>query len=194
MKLIKTFGFAAVAAIAAMAFLGASSAMAESTQLCSHNEAPCAAGNVISHVHFVDPDAILETNVLTVECESLFLGDSLGLAAPLVIHGNFTYSNCSSGCTATQTSTSALIEVLKEGAGGSVKGTAEVNVHCGSLINCTYNGVGLKGTAVNANLPATAGETVIEGQEVKKTGGIFCPSTGTLTTHAESLTDLFLTT
>jgi hypothetical protein len=36
------FGLVAVAAVAAMAFIGASSAMAESTVLCSTTENPCA--------------------------------------------------------------------------------------------------------------------------------------------------------
>ncbi len=44
MKLVKVFDLAAIAAVVAMAFIGASSAPA--TTLCLKNEEPCAAGNV----------------------------------------------------------------------------------------------------------------------------------------------------
>ena len=50
MKSIKLFGLAALAAMMAMAFIGASSAMAETTQLCKVDEPLCAAGNV-AHIH-----------------------------------------------------------------------------------------------------------------------------------------------
>src|SRR6266487_2587309 len=89
-------GAAVVAAIAAMAFVGVSSAVAMPTVLCSANELPCATGNVVTHVYFVDTDAELLTNTIGgwLCTTTLFLGDALALGAPLVIHGNFTYSGC----------------------------------------------------------------------------------------------------
>ena len=51
MKSIKLFGFAAVAVLMAIAFIGASSASAITTQLCKTDESLCEAGNVVSHIH-----------------------------------------------------------------------------------------------------------------------------------------------
>ena len=129
----------------AMAFLGASSAMAGNTQLCMNDETPCAAANVIAHVHeetVAGAPATLLTSLGNVTCTALFLGLTLGLGAPLVIHGNFTYTNClrnGSACTVTEVSTDSLIEVLRTSHETStVTGNGEVNVHCGFFINCTY--------------------------------------------------------
>ena len=61
-------------------------------------------GSEITHVHEVSVGkAKLLSWFLTVECDVEFEGDSLGEAGPLVIHGNFTYTNCGS-CTVTETS------------------------------------------------------------------------------------------
>jgi hypothetical protein len=80
-KPIKMLGLAAFAALMAMALLGASSAMAESTQLCKADESPCAAGNVVSHVHeltLTGAPSTLLTSLGTITLFDLFLGDSLG--------------------------------------------------------------------------------------------------------------------
>src|SRR6478672_6554514 len=85
----------APAVLIAMAFLGTSSAMAESTQLCKADESPCAEGKVIKHVHeetLTGAKAKLLSSLGTVECNLLFLGDTLGSGSPLVIHGHLTYS------------------------------------------------------------------------------------------------------
>ena len=51
MNPIKMFGLAALAALMAMAFVGVNSAMGEETALCKADENPCAAENIITHVH-----------------------------------------------------------------------------------------------------------------------------------------------
>jgi hypothetical protein len=181
-------GLAALAALMAMAFVGASSAMAESTQLCKADESPCATESVIGHVHeetLTGAKAKLLTSVATVECKALFLGDSLGSGAPLIIHGHFTYTECKRGtesCSATETSTDSLIEVLKEGhETGKVTGSGSVNVHCGFIINCTYDGEGLVGTAKGPLLASSEnGEVTITEQTTHKVSGTFCPETGKL--------------
>src|SRR5262245_40795891 len=107
------FGLAAPAALLAMAFVGASSAMAGATTLCGGDSSPCEA---VSHVHETTLNgakAILLSSP-DVECDVLFLGDTLtGTSAPLVIHGNFTYSNCEGGCEATEENGPTEIKVLR---------------------------------------------------------------------------------
>src|SRR6185436_7346086 len=105
-------GLAALAALMAMAFVGASSAMAEGTSLSTGDGSGCGS----THVHETSTSkAKLLTTFLTVECDVLFLGDALStLGAPLAIHGKFTYTNCG-GCEATEENGPAEIKVLRLG-------------------------------------------------------------------------------
>jgi len=183
-KPTKMFGLAGLAALMVMAF-GASSAMASSTQLCS-GDPSTSCGSAITHVHEVSVGkAKLLSTFLTVECNVLFLGDSLGLGSPLVLHGNFTYTNCGS-CTVVETSSQVLITVLRTShETATVVGEGEVFVDCGgSSLECEYDGEGLTGTAKGPLLSAQTpdnGEVSLQGQEVHKTGGgFFCPSVSKL--------------
>lgn len=191
-KPIKMFGLAALAALLAMAFISASSAIAEPTALCTEDVETCSAGSRITHVHEVSVGkGKLLTSVATVECEVLFLGNVISpeaTGAPLEIEGNFTYpeagceTTTGTKCEVKETSTSALIEVLKTGHElAEVKGSAEVNAHCGGLINCTYNGEGLVGHGLGPLLSSsTNGNVNISEQTTNKTGGLFCPKTAKL--------------
>jgi len=187
-KPIKMLGLAALAALLAMAFVGVSSAMAEETTLCSNDaetqhQNPCIH---IKHVHETTLNgakAKLLTSVVNVECDVLFLGDTTAEeAAPLVIEGNFTYTNCGS-CTVEETSGGVSIELLMlSHETADVTGEGEVHVSCSGL-NCTYNGEGLLGTAKGPLLASTEkanGEVQITEQTVKKVKGLFCPTTGKL--------------
>jgi len=204
-KLIKMLGLAATAALMVMAF-GASSAMAESTSLCSSDPGPgahevCPAGSLVTHVHEVTSSkAKLLTSFLTVECDVLFLGDvksANNLGAPLLIVGNFTYTNCGS-CEATETSKNAEIEVLKLGHElADITGEGQVHVKCGSSLDCEYKGEGLNGHGLGPLLVETGGnangEIRLEGQETKKiAGGFLCPKTSKLDilTHPLSSTSI----
>ena len=193
MKSIKLFGLAALVVLVAMAFISASSAVAENTVLCNADENPCAEGNVVTQVHEVTLNgkpAVLLSSVGNVLCSVLFSGDSLGLGAPLVIHGHFTYSNCvrhkifggTESCTVTEVSTDSLLKVLRlSHESAEVAGEGEVNVHCGNFINCTYNGEGLKATATGPLLAAAEnGEVKLTNQTTHATKGPFCPETGKL--------------
>jgi RHS repeat-associated protein len=173
-------GLAALAALMAMAFVGASSAMAESTTLCTGDgSGPCG----ITHVHeeSVGKEKLLSS--ITVECNVLFLGDALsGLASPLAIHGTFTYTNCGS-CTIEEENGPAEIKVLKEGhETAKVTGEYLFHVECGGFIDCNYNSAGLKGTAKGPLLSTQKnGEVTISGQTTnKETGGFLCPATSKL--------------
>ena len=137
------------------------------------------------------------TNLGNVSCNSLFLGDSLGLGAPLVIHGHFTYSGCvrlgSEACMVTEVSTDSLISVKKTShESAEITGTGEVNVHCGSFINCTYNGEGLKATAIGPLLSSFEnGEVVLLKQAPKHTSGSLCPETAELDIETVPLEKVF---
>jgi hypothetical protein len=196
-KQIKMFGLAALAALMAMALVGATSAMATgSTALCKADESPCAAGNIVTHVHEESiGHAKLLSSFATVECEALFLGDALngGLSNPLVIHGTFTYT-CLNGCTAEEQNSPAEIKVLRTGTElAEVTGEGLVHVECG--LDCVYNGVGLKGHGLGPLLVGSGnGRVVISGATVNKESGLFCPSTSKLDITTTPLTATYIST
>lgn len=194
MKSIKMLGLVALAALMAMAFVGASSAMAESTALCiedgvQSSEEKCLPSKLITHVHEVSVGKIGLLNTLVkIECEFLFLGDvtsANNLGSPLEIQGHVTYliTGCetTSGtiCEITETSSSTTITVLKLGHElADVTYSSEMLVHCGSLISCAFNGVGLQGHDLGPLLAASPnGQMRFEEQALNKTGGAFCPKT-----------------
>jgi len=178
---------AALAALTAMAFVGASSAMAETTSLCGSDIAEGAAAKTpcVTHVHettLSGAKAKLLAGLLTVACDVLFLGDALSAEGnPLVIHGNFTYTECGSCTVEELEGGKAKIEVLKEGhETAKVTGEGVVFVDCGGKsLECEYDGVGLLGTAKGPLLASeTNGSVTITNQVVHKhpTGtGAFCP-------------------
>jgi hypothetical protein len=187
-KAIKMIGLAALTALMAMAFVGATSAMAEKTTLCTADESPCALAN---HVNSVSEKSVGKAKLLTsfgtTECNVSFSGDVVEKGtSPLVISGSFTYTECTLGgssCTATEESGPAEIKVLKEGhETGKVTGEGLVHLVCGKSIDCSYNGTGLVGTAKGPLLSTQAnGEvTLSEQSTTKETGGFLCPKTAKL--------------
>jgi hypothetical protein len=189
-KPIKMLGLAVLAALMAMAFVGASSAMAEKTTLCKADETPCKTAEVISHVHEATEagnPGLLLSSVVEIKCTVLFLGDTVAeTSAPLEIKGKFSYSGCQtasgSSCTVTEVSTESTIKVLRTAHElGEVTGSGEVNAHCGFFINCTYNGEGLNGHALGPLLSTPAnGQVRIEEQTTHKVSGSLCPETAKL--------------
>jgi hypothetical protein len=189
-KAIKMIGLTALTALLAMAFVGASSAMAESTALC--NEDPvgtevCPATHLLNSVHEESVGkAKLVTTFLTIECDVLFSGTiSTTLANPLVISGGFTYSNCGS-CTVKEENGPAEIKVLKEGhETGSVTYKFLIHVICGASSDCSYVGTGLKGTAkgplLSAQVPDNGEVSLVSQATTKEAGGFLCPKTSMLT-------------
>src|SRR5690349_21493667 len=112
------FGLAALTALLAMALVGASSAMAEGTALCSTEEIPCDAVAAVHETTISGHPAELLSPLGTITCDVLYLGDTVeGTGEPLEISGEFTYSNCELGgsCTAKEENGPAEIKVLKEG-------------------------------------------------------------------------------
>ena len=195
MKPIKMFGFVALVALIAMAFVGASSAMAEgSTALCSVDQSPCPAGSTINHTHHeLNSWRLVWLGVAT--CHSLFLGSMLtsGLGNPLVIHGTSSYSSCEKGCTVVEENGPSEIKVLRLGselADWTFEGL--IHVVCAGL-NCRYNGVGLEGHVLGALIAANGtGEIVLSKQELNKESGIFCPASAFIEAEGAPLSETYI--
>lgn len=178
MKPIKKFGLAALLALFALVFVGANSAMAEYTGLCSEdNSESCPE---VTHVHETSVGKAKLLSSINVECSVLFLGD-VTTGAPAVVEGNFIYTNCNSGCSVEEVSENYAVEVLRTShETASVTEEGEVHVTC-SGINCYYNGEGLEGTEKGSLLSSQSnGEVSISEQVAKKTKGLLCPATAKL--------------
>jgi len=201
MRLIKMLGVSAIAAVIAMAFLGASSATATNTALCKEDVITqagevCPEANRIHHVHAVSvsPTGVqglfvkLLNNIITVECEALFLGDvtsAANLGNPLALKGTFTYPTCNGGCTMQQVSPTATVTILKTAQElGEVRYVAEILEQCGAVLHCVYDGSGLVGHVLGGLATgATLGEkTHLTYSEAVKTKikGFLCPATAKL--------------
>ena len=200
MRLIKMFGLAAITAVAAMAFIGASSASAQETSLCSSNEGgalACADG--VNSVHFIDPSAEL-LSVVDITCNALLSGTIADdLDSPLeVTVTELNYTGCvrenGSKCTVT-TEVKGTIDVLKTAADlAEVTGLGtEVHVQCGILINCTYGAKALVGHGLS---PTAGNNGLVTSEEatVTSTKGGFCPASAKLDALFESLTALYVKT
>jgi len=203
MKPLKMLGLTALAALMAMAFVGASSAMAESTALCKVDESPCAVANLSKEVHETSVGkAKLLTSVGTTECNVLFSGMVEKEGSPLVVKGGFTYTNCVLGavtCSATEENGPAEVSVLKEGhETAKVTGEGLVHVVCAGFIDCSYTGAGLVGTAKGPLLSAQTpdnGEVSLSEQSVaKEAGGLLCPKTAKLDITTTPLTATYIST
>jgi hypothetical protein len=210
MRLIKMIGFAAVAAIAAMAFAGAGSAMANgTTALCKVNEEPCAPGNLTGHIHFESVgEPTLETFSpnLTLKClSSLALGDAEALGNPTgVTLTQLTWTGCylapfsgTHNCTYT-TEVPGLIDVLRTAANlgtATLLGT-EIRLTCGAVINCVYGGPTITGLTVEGALhngSTSHGKLKAPGIALPKKKGL-CPAVSTWTAEFESLEHFFIST
>jgi len=186
MKPIKMLSLAALAVLMAMAFAGASSAMAADTALCKTDESPCILVNQVTHVHeATSVNAEILNGLGHVKCGVLFLSTAVGaLATTQVINGNFTYANCKrkklvppeENCTVAEINGPAEIKVLRLNPEESeVAFKFEVSVVCGGVINCVYDGVGLLGTGSGPLPSSTNGKVTINAQTMHKVSGSFCP-------------------
>ena len=213
MKPNKAFAIAVPAALMAMAFVWASSAMAESTALCASEQATCS--SPVTHVHETSVGrAKLKSSLPTIECNVLFLGDSFQwwieiegvryvetqqLGNPLLIVGDFTYSSCNNFCSVKEENGPVEIKVLKTaselaslatlGSGGE----GLVHVSC-PFINCSYTGTGLEGHGLGPLTSSQAnGAVVITEQETnKETGGEICPEEAFLTITTTPLSATYI--
>ncbi len=221
MRLIKTFGLAAIAAVAAMAFVGASSAMATGhTALCKTHEDPCAEANLVKNIHMQAGTTILKTSLATVLCLkssavahaehgglSLLLviehpsGEKLTIIDPLGFQVlTLTWENCGTNaahnnCTVTNLKL-PLIDLLKTALnlGTATVLGAEVLVNCVGILHCVYGGKEITGFNVEGALhTAGAGHGMFTANElsVPNVGGLLCPSTSKWTALYEPLEHIF---
>jgi len=195
------FGLAAVAAVAAMAFVGASSAMAEvATTLCEEESEGLTCPTEKQAKSFT---MLAKTTTLLASVEVLCLhssakgtveGETLTSAGtPLAVQlSELQFKECgrvSSGshsdCTVTVLK-QPLLKVLKTAANlGTAavnpEAPAEINVKCGFFINCTYSETTKPFTVESAGHTEGAGLGMFTAEklEVAKGKGFLCPETAT---------------
>src|SRR5262245_9587985 len=159
------FGLTALAAVAAMAFIGATSASAEkNTALCkTHTSLLCPAGDVWKAgelIHLLNEGVgKLLSSLITVLCLLVLVSaESLGLTeapTPLPVHGTISFSGCGStsahdNCTAT-VEEQPLSHLLKTGldAGTLLALNGRTRLICEDLtifkidIDCKYDTTGI---------------------------------------------------
>jgi len=197
MNSIKLFGFIAVAALMGVLFSSTSAAMAEGTALCVVDEVPCAVGNTVIHIHETSVGkAKLLSSLPTIECNVLFLGEiltALNSSGPVTMHGHFTYSGCNNFCSVSEPlGQDSLISILRLGEHlGDTTGEGEVHVSC-PFINCTYNGEGLEGHALDPLTSSQAnGSVVITKQETHIVSGS-CPESAFLDLTTTPLAGVYI--
>jgi hypothetical protein len=212
-RLIRTIGLAAVAAVVAMAFVGAGSVMANGpTVLCKVNEEPCsssAPNNLTEHVHFEsigEPTLLTVSPKLEIKClSSLALGDAEALGNPTGITVSaLTWTGCylapfsgKHDCTV-KTENFGLIDILRTAAnlGTATALSTEVRVTCGAVINCVLGGPSTTGLTVEGALHkvgAGHGYLSAPGISVPKVKGL-CPSIAAWVAEYESLEHIFIST
>lgn len=206
MRLMKMFGLAALVAVAATAFLGASSASAKyHTALCKvTGQLACPADQLVTSVHAVATNPTLLSSVANISCaSSLAQATVLGLSKlsgktilPQEAHFTaLTWSNCSTesgtACTVT-TESLGLVLILKTALdlADTQAHDTEVHVQCGFFINCTYGGLPefrAQGATYGGN-----GALIAEETELESTGGGFCPATSKWDAEYESLSPIYI--
>lgn len=182
--------------VAALAAIGASTAMAKSTALCSVDQDPCLESHRVTSIDFLDPAVELLASTGNIKCEVLVSGEVLAAGAPQVIHGKLTYSNCKMGetsCEVKELSSGGLLSVLETAEElAEVTGSAfQVLFKCNLFIHCVYNMEGLNGHLLGA-LKATSGHITFTKQSLTKVSGLFCPSKANLDALFESLGAVYL--
>jgi len=154
MRLIKVFGLVAISAIAAMAFIGVSSAIAGNTAICKTNEGgalTCAEANQWKKIHAVANDPVILSAGGNVLCTSSLLEFTLlGLGAPQTGHVNsLTWNECvykeALKCTVTTIALGTLL-FLKTAVnlGVSQFHNMKLLIECGifsPFVDCIYEGL-----------------------------------------------------
>ncbi len=187
MRLTRTLGLAAVAAVAAMAFVGVTSASAANTQLCNtHTALTC--GSAATSVSMTNTGqgvgTLLTDHGVDVLCLTISAsGTPLGLANPQQIHITaLSFTNCGTKAAHSNCQVSVLelplANLNKTGLdAGTIQGASGLTlVNCDNIdifgidIHCVYESNGLT-LAVGAQ-HLTANDTSVSFVE----GGELCPS------------------
>jgi hypothetical protein len=208
-KLTKMLVLAATAAIAAMAFVGTSSAFAGgAVLLCEKAELKCTTpwkSPVTLKATATSPKLL--SSIGTVECEKsdievTLLQEALKeLQLAHILALSFT-GNCKLGSTACTVKVETLggISVTHgpnplewRGLGVKLLANTSANVKCGFLINCTYS-VGEEGEVETVATNDAEGKgTTVANEEVLKRSSGFCPETSKWdATYKDSMAGLWL--
>ncbi len=179
MKLVKMFCLTAVAAVAAMAFIGASSASA--TALCLNNEEPCAAGNVKLFLLALSAKSAANGflgGLFTQECHVEIHGHILSNTThePATIHTAWLLGSCSPCSTVTVTAVGTV--TATGGGNGVIKGSGKALFKgCPLGAECEFEGAGVEltalGSATNATVDANVKLKLVKGS------AFLCGSEGT---------------
>jgi hypothetical protein len=191
-KIVKAFSLAISVVGLAMALLGSSTAMAESTALCEADESPC--NSPVSHVHYVASNLEVLTSAMDYKCDALLLASVGKLGAPQVLEGNFTYTNCNNSCTRTEENGPAVLTFLRTGTeSAEATGESLVHVECGFTINCRYTLEGLVGNVKGPLISSeNNGEITFEKQELTHESGTLCPTVGYLDAKFVPLSPIYI--
>ena len=192
MRLIKMFGLAVFAAVAATAFAGATSASATSTQVCtSHTGLTCGSGAATTvHAVLAAGTVLRILASISVLClGELWEATALGLGAPQQIHFTTkTASGCGTGsahnnCTLT-TQEQPLSNLLKTGLDEGVLTltSGRSRLVCSNLgLDCVYDGEGIE-------LAVGGGQVIMNETATNELGGkFFCPDEGFVDSASETL-------
>lgn len=211
MRFITALGIAAVATTAAVAFIGPSTAMAESsTALCKFNEKPCAsAAKRFAGVHAVPiKDVKWKVGMFTVTCLSSLMEGSIEGATlreageSLALKFDFlTWSNCGTSTPHTNCEVANLVLPLFDilylpalGWGTVEDLKWEIKLNCGILLpSCIYGELEPFVWDNPADPLAHGGYFQIEGQMNKKAGGMLCPAVAKWTGYYDSLESIWVT-
>ncbi|HEY5708797.1 MAG TPA: hypothetical protein VIS51_05340 [Solirubrobacterales bacterium] len=199
MRLTKMFGLAALAAVAAMAFVGATSASASAnTQLCTvHTGLTCGAGNAATSVHYV----LTAGTVLTVlaEIDVLCLGyllekTALGLGNPQSVH---TTTQTFSGCGTNATHTNATVTVQEQPLANLLKTGLDEGVLTATngRLRIVVSSLGLDCVIDTAGLELAVSEGMLTANETPLTelgSKFFCPNEGVLDALLEALGSVYV--
>ncbi len=197
MKPIKRFGLIVLAAVAAMMFVGATSAAsATNTQLCTaHAGLVCGAVNVHQVLAAGTVGQLLAA--ISVLCLGFLVeATALGLASPQLVHSStqsFTGCGTSSthnNCTVSiPTGHQPLYSLLKTGLDeGVLTGSSGLTrLVCANIgLDCLYDAEGMEFAVGGGHL--TANETGV----TELGGKFFCPNEGLLDALLETLTDIYV--
>jgi len=177
-RLIKMLGLGAVAAIAAMAFLGAGTA---SAHWCKLNQSPCGAANeypVGTKIAVKSSDAKLSGTIST-DCESLAELELTSIGAEL--KGTVTslsFTNCTNGCVATVNKKGTFDDKATGGGNGTVLmlGVEVTLSSCLGFAKCVAKGEDVT-LALFGGAVGTAKGTALN--QPISISGFGCGSTGT---------------
>ena len=195
MRVIKTFGLVALAALATMAFVGATSASAEfSTQLCTQHGSLTCVGSAAPNVHGVLKTGRVSSVLASINilCLGVLLeATPLGLGNPQEVHSltqslsgcgtGSTHNNCTVTTPAGQQPLFDLLKIgLDEGVLYALRG--QKRLQCPNIgLDCLYDLEGMEFT-VGGN------EIVAENAPMTELGGkFFCPDEGLLDAELETL-------